>query len=323
MNKRIISSMLAAIALTMGFTACSNDNDDSTATTVVPEAATTLELDSTHINAGVGEAASMNILKGGGDYKIFSEDTTIAKALLEGNTIKITTLKKGITGLVLSDKAGNYKRIEVKSMYMKIATNKDTYELSMKLGHNSAKGTIIATAGNGNYTAVSDNTGIVKVEEVSGDNIILSALKEGSANITITDMMGLSKTVKVTVVVSKIPFTQEEKEAIMKLVNPITVWDDAKYYNNSSNYYGATSGHISFDYWNAMYMHFFFKGDLTAGKKTQGKVKFVKSWDAPEQNFDNVEIEILKNDGKHVWGIASKVDPDYIHTGYFYVPIVK
>ena len=35
----------------------------------------------------------------------------------------------------------------------------------------------------------------------------------------------------------------------------------------------------------------------------------------------NVTVEIIANDDSYVWGIMYRLDKDYLHTGYFCVPI--
>jgi hypothetical protein len=77
------------------------------------------------------------------------------------------------------------------------------------------------------------------------------------------------------------------------------------------------------DYWGYSYIKVYFDGDFTVGKKTNGKVavKFSWSYDAPPTIYTPVDVEIIKNDGSHVWGIMSMVKDNYLHYGHFCVKL--
>ncbi|MFQ9996664.1 MAG: hypothetical protein ACLRV7_06285, partial [Hoylesella buccalis] len=63
-----------------------------------------------------------------------------------------------------------------------------------------------------------------------------------------------------------------------------------------------------------------FDGDLSVGKKKNGSYSQKSYWGGSGQ-YDNMDIEILKNDGTRVWGIMSVIKDDYLHYGYFSVAL--
>ena len=56
-------------------------------------------------------------------------------ATLEGKTVTLNSQKMGLTGVIISDAEGNYKRVIVKSMYMNLNLDKEELFIGMKLGH--------------------------------------------------------------------------------------------------------------------------------------------------------------------------------------------
>ena len=68
-----------------------------------------------------------------------------------------------------------------------------------------------------------------------------------------------------------------------------------------------------------------FDGDLSVGKKNNGKVLSKFSRKGSGDTYEDCDVEIIKNDGSRIWGIVSKVgtknDKDYLFTGYFCVEL--
>ena len=216
---------LASITLALGFTACSSDEDKPIEPTPMKKSVLTFDADT--IKVPVGETATLTIKDGGGDYKVINEDTTIASGKVNGNAVTVTSKKKGITGLVISDAAGNYKRVLVKSMYFKIELDKTDVAVTMKLGHASGTAKVTVTSGNGGYKWESKAPEVAKVKSITDDGVItVEGLSEGATEIVITDMMGLSQSISVKISVTNIPFTDEEKAEIMKSTTKTITWDD-------------------------------------------------------------------------------------------------
>ena len=316
---------MVSLALTSGFSACSDDNDDEATPSPNVIEKTPITFDADTVRVGVGATATFNITNGGGDYKIISENPEIATGTISGSAVTVTSLKKGITGLVVSDAQGSYKRIIVKSMYFKMTLNKKSAYIGIKLGHASGETQIAVTGGNGNYTAVSADTAICKVASVSDSIITLTSAHPGSTTVTITDVMGLTTTIPVTSETTNVPYTDDEKaeieaDAAQRIYwdgylltttggyTPVNTKDNGQYKMGEAYvYYGYTY------YW----AYTWFDGDLAVGTKTGGRVSTRFDYWAPEQTYNNATVEIIKNDGKNVWGIMSEVVDGFLHYGYF------
>ena len=308
--------MLSAMALTASFTACSSDDDDPTPEVVESKAIT---VDTDTLKMDVAATSTFNITDGGGDYKVFSENPEVVTATIDNNTVSVTSLRKGKTGVVISDAQGNYKRVMVQSMYMTMSLDKEAVTIGIKLGHTDGRATVTVTAGNGGYTAVVADENVATAR-VSGDNIVLAAKAEGSTTLTVTDMMGLTKTVPVTVETTSIPYTDEEKQEIVNtLTDNKMVWDGQQT-NRWGNYAVVKDGDnnvVTWSYYDYYHMKFNVGADLTVGKKTNCTVESKMDWRSDATTYDNVTVEILKNDGSRIWGIAYVVKDNYLYYGYF------
>lgn len=328
-----IYTVLLATALALGMTACSDDDEVYDPQTGVPEAQekTPIVTDAAdEVQVGVGETATFSITGGGEGYRVIAENPEIVTASLSGNTVTLTGVEKGIAGVVISDAQGHYKHVTAKCMYFTMTLDKSEVAVGMKLGHTDGKATVTVTGGNGGYKAVSANEQVARTS-VSGDVITIQGVKEGETTVTVTDMMGLSETVRVRVEVSTTPFTEEEKAEILALTGNKQVFDgeEATYVG----YYGGTYAVEATDGGYKLYSHygepggwyseyamvFTFQGDLSVGKKTAGTYSNANWYGTT--TYDGLDVEILKNDGSRIWGIISGVKDDYLHTGYFCMPI--
>ncbi len=330
MKARHIYTAMLAVAMTMGMTACGNDNDeayDPGLNVPAAEERTAIATDANEdVKVGVGETATINITDGNGDYKVVAENPELVTAELSGTTITLKGMEKGITGVMISDAKGNYKHVTVKCMYFTMTLNKNEVTVGMKLGHTDGIAKVTVTGGNGNYTAAVANEDIAKAS-VSGDVITIQGKKSGETTVTITDMMGLTQTVKVKVETTTIPFTEDEKAEVLALTDNKMVFNDteALYVKYGGVYTVAEADGMvtmeSYYSWYHMYgMVMKFKGDLSVGKKAEGTFNDNNRYQGT-LSLDNVEYEILKNDGKRVWGICSAIKNDYLYTGYFCMPL--
>lgn len=324
---------MLATALMLGMTACSDDDESYDPGLNVPAAQekSPITIDAEgEVQVGVGETATFNITGGGGDYKVVAENPAYVNASISGNAVTLTGVEKGIAGVLISDAQGNYKHVTVKSMYFKMTLDKTEVLVGMKLGHTDGVANVTVLGGNGNYTAVSADETIAKVK-VNGDVVTVQGVKMGETTVTITDMMGLTQTVSVKVETTSIPFSDDEKADILKLDKNIQTFDGQyatylEWYSGSYFVEAIDGGYKLYSHygsagsWSSSYaMVFTFKGDLTVGKKTEGTYSNT-GWDGTT-SYDGLDVEILKNDGSRIWGIISGVKDDYLHTGYFCMPL--
>lgn len=321
---------MLAVAMTMGMTACGDDNDevyDPGLNVPAAEERTAIATDAQEeVKVGVGETATINITDGNGSYKVVAENPELVTAELSGNTITLTGVEKGIAGVMISDAKGNYKHVTVKCMYFSMSLDKNEVSVGMKLGHTDGVAKVTVTGGNGNYTAVAANEDVA-VASVNGDVITIRGKKSGETTVTITDMMGLTQTVKVKVETTTIPFTEDEKAEILALTDNKMVFNgrEALYVQYGGVYsVEEADGIVTMESYYSWYHDYGFvmkfKGDLSVGKKTGGTFNDNNRYQG-QLALDNVDYEILKNDGTRVWGICSAIKDDYLYTGYFCMPI--
>ena len=314
--KYIYSAMMAAVFAVV-LTACSNEND-MPEPEQKPKETTPITLSTDTVKVGVGESSTFNITAGGGDYKLIVENPDIASATIAGNAVTVKSAVKGKTGIIVSDATGNYKRVIVKSMYFKMTLDKEVVKIGMKLGHTDGTGQVTVTGGNGNYKAVSNNEKIAIIQSVNGNVITIQGVAKGSADVTITDMMGLKQTIKVQVETTEVAFTDEEKAKIMALTSDVITFDESKSYNWGTMEITTDNGMnlAQWDYYGYC-IKCWFSGDLTVGKKADGKVLIYDPWRREKKTYENVNVEIIKVEGSRVWGIMSLIKDNYLHTGYF------
>lgn len=328
MKAKYLFLSMMSVAFAGMLSSCGSDNDDSFTMPQKPEAAP-LVLAADTVSMGIGEKATLEINTGAGDYKVINENPTIAKGTVEGNVLTITSTMKGLTGLVISDGGGNYKRIVVRAMYQEIAFEKEQVNLETKLGH-PVRAEVLITKGNGQYTYVSDNPDVANLTTIVGDSVaVVTGKKTGTANIEITDVMGLKKTLVVNVTATEEPYTAEEKEQIMASSVQRFVWEG--YNRIISDQYKAVMAKNGNTYtygweyiiWGTKYYWgtVNFTGDLTVGKKDGGALNAKVTWGMNEATYNNVKVEVIKNDSKNIWAVMSTVKDDYLYYGFFCMPV--
>ena len=132
--------------------------------------------------------------------------------------------------------------------------------------------------------------------------------------------MGLQKTIKVKVETTTIPFTEDEKAAILAITKNVVNWngqDGYQWGDYTVKDLGDGKMQAKWDYVNWYYMTCTWTGDATVGKKGTGTFVYNMNY---KKSFD-VDVEIIKNDGSRVWGICSCVKDDYLNTGYFCIAL--
>lgn len=326
MKVRLFYLSIIGLLLAGGFSACNNKSD------ITPEEPTAtpveIQLENDTLSVPVGETSTTKILKGGGNYKVINESPDIAVASLENNAITIKSLQKGITACIISDDAGNYKRVTIKSMYMSILLDKEEISISKILGHDAGDQKVVVKKGNGDYQIKSENTDVAQFLRVQGDTAIyIRGVHSGETMVNITDAAGLVAKVKVTVAETDVPYTDNEKAEIMNSNVKRIAWNEGKVINWSGyNYLQAINtkegnkNKIGFEYQDYQYLRLFFDGDESVGVYDNAKIEARLQFYGPITTFDNVKVEIIKNDGTNVWGIMSVIKNKYLYRGYFCMP---
>lgn len=310
--------MLPLLFLPLVFTSCSKDNEESEIRPVekkIPE----LTLSQTAIEVEVEKNTTVEILTGGGEYGVFSSNPDIVTAEVTGNKISISALDMGHVSLVVSDENSQYKELNIKAFYTKIALEKEKVDIVIPLGH-SRTVELPILKGNGGYE-VTEESDIVEAS-IRENTLIIEASAVGEATLTLTDSDSLVLEVPVSISSTTIPYTKEE-------LNEIMADDKQRYiFNGSSliisslaNYYtylySQENGDvlIGWSLW-SQYFKIYYQGDTSVGEKTGANLKFVTGWGAP-LTTEEIKFEILKNDGNKIWGTYSYVKNDKLNFGHF------
>ncbi len=311
MNKNKWLVVALALSMSMGYTSCKKDAPVQTTT---EEVASDIKTDVEELMLGVGETSKIEILSGGGTYKVFSENPDILEATLEGNTINIVSKTKGWGGVVISDAKGVYKRISIGSRYKALSLDTEKVSDLIKLGNEGSPKAINVLAGNGEYKAVSSDPSVVRINYVQGDVISIVAMGKGTAKVTITDLMGVTAEVPVEVEVTTKYYLPEEIEAL-KAHNADACMFDGSDLTSRMTYgtrnFAVADGRASFRWeqgWSyKTTFELAFDGDLTLGAKQGGRVAMKTAYATTPVVLDAPEVEVIKVTDTRVWIIFSQL----------------
>lgn len=323
-TSKIIVLLMSSL-LSIGFVACSDDDDTSASGgKEIPEFV--LGQESIKVKIGAENKVTVDIKQGGGEYNAFILDASIAKVEVENGVIKVEGLANGQTSLIISDKYNRYRKLPV-SVYTtdKLQLSHEQFDMLIPLGW-SKKITENVVLGNGGYEATSDNPDVAVSVDEAGEISITAISKKSAftANVIVTDCTNLTSKIAVTVKPSFEPFTVEELEAIKADNNRRYFWGNTK-----TNGYGTfvntvkddgklRYGWIAYDY----YFHYIdFKGGKAEGVKEDATVSINISFFGLNESYTDqaVTLSIIKNDGTNIWGVYSFVDEENekLNFGYF------
>lgn len=156
-----------------------------------------LKLGKTELVMFLGENDNelVNIVSGNGGYQVVSSDNDIATAELnEEGKISVTAQSSGFCNVTVSDADGNKTplKIRVCDEHLILA---DITGRAWVIGKPES---IEITSGNGEYTAISEDPNIATVE-ITDNAVSITGISKGETNITVTDKMELTTTVKIRV----------------------------------------------------------------------------------------------------------------------------
>ena len=310
MKTRYALNILFAI-LHFGFLSCDSDDDE---VQLLPEMA----LDQKEVKLMITQTAEVNISGGGGEYDVYVADDSVADATLNGTIVTITSKKLGVTDVIISDQNDSFQKLTVYSCIGETKFDRSDFNFKIKLG-NPEKFRFKITEGNTAYRASTEDVDIMEVKSY-GDEIVLTAKQEGNASLIVTDLLGLETVVPVTVTSTTIPFTSEDLEEIKaneknryELRGENMDYDWVRYFNtkdeNGLNHYG-------WEYYSSMYFKISFSGDKSVGVKTGSRLATKLDWDEPETD-DEINLEIIKNNGTKIWAVFSFVKDEKLIYGHF------
>lgn len=103
MIKKIVSIVLL-LSVSLGFAKCKDDNEGTTMS---------LTLSNTDVKLKTDESFSVSVLNSNGRFKIDIDDTSVVKAVISENIIRITAVSKGSTTIKVTDDGNQTSTISV------------------------------------------------------------------------------------------------------------------------------------------------------------------------------------------------------------------
>ena len=195
----------ALVAMSAGFTSCSDDDDDNAPLAPEsPELQLPTEVQRVKIGTDTRLPLSQVVIDGAGAYSAYSLNPDVAGVETdEDGTVYIAGYKNGMADIVLSDAANQYKRITV-AVYTTDEMKLNYSNLVMTTVLNSANRVngIAVTEGNGDYEVESDNADIEPTidRETGALSIVATGREEPySGTVTVSDQTGLTATLSVSV----------------------------------------------------------------------------------------------------------------------------
>lgn len=340
----------ACVACLAGFTSCSDDEPaDNTPTLPEPEVSNPIVTDSESLKVKIGteNAVPINVTDGGGEYKAYSLDPTVADVFVgtDGKNY-VEGFKNGTATVVITDAANQYKTIPI-MVYTTDVLQVSTTDLqfNVPMGKSGSTKDVYVTLGNGQYSIESDDShvsGTINSETGEATITATAGSAEYTATVTISDVSGLTADVKVNVIPSFDPFTDADIQDILAIsTNTIRIeHPDASsysplyfsYYPNTASYWKDedADGNHTFGWWysytstwgNYDYggMYLIYPAGTTVGQEVDGTCKFQyysTSYYGGLQLW-NGTVKVLKDEGTKKTVIWWDVDMENetINRGY-------
>lgn len=140
-----------------------------------------------------GELKIVPITGGSGFYSITVSTEGVAVATLSGNLLAMAGLAEGSTVITLADSDGNTATVE---LTVNTVVDVAPSALTLAVG---ATGTLAVSKGTGFYNVSSSDTDVA-LAFLNGESVLVSAVGEGTAVITVTDSSGGTSASTITVV---------------------------------------------------------------------------------------------------------------------------
>ncbi|GJQ05912.1 hypothetical protein CAPN010_00700 [Capnocytophaga cynodegmi] len=155
------------------FVSCGKDDNK-----VEPPVVHEIKVENDALTILEGESKTIKIVSGNGGYQVKSDNDNVAVTEKEG-VVTITGQKAGKSTISVTDSKGKKVSINVTINALVL----DKVEVSLQ---KAEKATVVIQSGSGTYSVSSDNEPIATAE-LSGTNITITAIADGTASITVTD----------------------------------------------------------------------------------------------------------------------------------------
>lgn len=190
MSKKHFKLMLIAICcvFVLGFVACSDDDDKN-------KLDNSLKTNLENIEVIAGRTAKVVITNGEAPYTAIVNDTGIATAEMDENTIVVTGVKEGVAIIHIIDKNKFNGKVVVNVKDGAEVLILDKKDVTIEVDKNDV---VTVQGGTEPYTAkVKDET--IATAEVNQNKVTVKGVKVGTTTITITDKEEKSGTISVTI----------------------------------------------------------------------------------------------------------------------------
>lgn len=224
--------MVMVSAAAVGFTSC---NDDDPLVTLDPvtvvegeQGESTLKVPAEVVKVKIGDDIALPVEGVQGTLSAFSLNEEVLTIVDNGNGPMLQGLKNGTADVMVGDASNSYKKFSV-SVYTTdvMQLNKTTLAMEAKLGAYSTNKECEVVLGNGGYSISSNDERVIPT--ITEDGAISIGAKGGAstytAEVTVSDISGLTATITVTVSADLNPFSDEELQNIMAMTSN-DVWAD-------------------------------------------------------------------------------------------------
>ncbi|HJA56637.1 MAG TPA: Ig-like domain-containing protein [Candidatus Bacteroides intestinigallinarum] len=141
------------------------------------------------------KTALVNIISGNGGYQVESSNNEVATAEInEDGKILVTALSSDFCNIIVTDADGNKTTLKVRVCVEHLVTE----DITKKVCEIGKELIINITSGNGEYSVASENPEIATAD-MTEDAIKVTGVSKGEVNITVTDRMKLTHSMKVRV----------------------------------------------------------------------------------------------------------------------------
>lgn len=242
-NKYLIGMVMVSAAA-VGFTSC---NDDDPLVTLDPvtvvegeQGESTLKVPAEVVKVKIGDDIALPVEGVQGTLSAFSLNEEVLTIVDNGNGPMLQGLKNGTADVMVGDASNSYKKFSV-SVYTTdvMQLNKTTLAMEAKLGAYSTNKECEVVLGNGGYSISSNDERVIPTITEDGAISIgaKGAAQAYTAEVTVSDISGLTATITVNVTADLTPFTDEEIQDIMAKTSN-DVWTECtESTNNGRPYY--------------------------------------------------------------------------------------
>ncbi len=176
-----------AVVSAASFVSCNNDDDTPSVT---------LKFNPSSVAVKVGETATAVVSGGSGNYTIKAGDATVATATVASSNITVTGVKAGKTVLLVTDATNKVSKTLSVTVSEKLSgLNFDKTSVSAAVGKTAE---VTISNGTAPYTVTSSDEKVCTAT-ISDKKITITAVKAGTATVTVKDSKGLTGSISVTV----------------------------------------------------------------------------------------------------------------------------